>query len=354
MKRIVENKDLSLKLMCKTLFKNMRYNTHYEIKLRNKSYIASYKTHDVSDIDVYGYKFNADLSFISIGAECKSGETNALEDFFKFLGIVDYYNIDKGYLIKTKIHQNARQLAADNNFRCFTEAELRKILLGLSVNLDALYKIENGKYYKLNSNLRLYKGKNDKLIDYITLDYWNKENWKNIHNLLHILKSPANTNLFAEKGIAVTEKFIYYYVLELFSLSFLKNLSESMVLNYSDIENAVVNSLYGGAEMLNEKRRLHDLVNQSSKENRAFEPDWQSDFVNLSSRFSQSTFTASKIPQMIQDLYENIFYENKIIINPSLIKQYPDLTRKFVQDLMQFLTKHCSVDKIIFEDFMNL
>jgi len=98
MKRIVENKDLSLKLMCKTLFKNMRYNTHYEIKLRNKSYIASYKTHDVSDIDVYGYKFNADLSFISIGAECKSGETNALEDFFKFLGIVDYYNIDKGYL----------------------------------------------------------------------------------------------------------------------------------------------------------------------------------------------------------------------------------------------------------------
>lgn len=355
MTKVIENKDQDLKAMCKTLFSQMGFNTHYEIKLRNKSYISTYKTHDVSDIDVYGYKFNVDLSFSTVGSECKSGENSALEEFYKFLGIVDFYKIDTGYLVKSKIHQNAREIASRNSFRCFTEAEIRKVLLGFNLDVDKQIRIENAKYYRLKKVLKKYKDKNEKLIDYLTLDFWNKENWKNVHNLVHLLQVPAaNPGIFDDSKIAVDDKLLFYYVLELFSISLVKNISEAMVLNYSDIEGATTNSLYGGAESLNERRKIHDLVNQVSKENREFEPTWHSDFVNVSSRIAQSTYAASKVPDMIQELWENSFYESSVKIDTSMLQKYPDMTRKFVQDLMQFLTKNCNLSNSIFEDFMKL
>jgi hypothetical protein len=353
MTKIIINKDLDLKLMCKLIFNKMGFSTHYEVKLRTKSYISSYQTHDISDIDVYGYKFNADLSFFSVGSECKSGDSGALEELFKFLGIVDYYKLDRGYLFKSKIHQNARQVAIQNKLRCLTEAEARQMLLGFDIEIDKSLKIENAKYYKLNKNLNSFKSKNEKLINYILLDFWNRENWKNIHNLLHLLNTPSNSELFTEGILKANEKFVYYFVLELFSMALLRIISESMILNFSDIENSVINSLYGGAEPLNEKRKIHDLVSQATQQNNKFEPEWLSDLIHISFRFSQATYAASKIPVLIQDLYENSLYDAKLMIKVESINKYPDLTRKFTQDLMQFMTKHCNFDKTIFEDFMK-
>lgn len=347
----IQNKDLDLKLMCKLLFTQMNYNSHFEIKLRTKSYINSIKSHDISDIDVLGLRFNEDMTYYSVGAECKSGESNALEEFFKFLGIMDYYKLDKGYFIKSKIHQNTRQIAINKRFSCLTEAELRGILLGFGINLDKSLKIENVKFQRLTKALDFFKKKNEKLVDYISLDYWNKENWKNIHNLIHIL---GQSNPEIAESPNSFDKLIHYYVLEIFSIACLRNLSEAMVLNYSDIDNAIINSLYGGAESLNEKRKIHDAVNLATKESKDFSPVWQSDFVSICSRLSQYTLASSKIPSLIQQIRENAFYDYKVSIEQKITRKYPDLTRKFTQDIAFFLSKHSNLSEKIFEDVMKL
>ncbi len=349
----MENKDHNLKLMCKILYSKMGYNTHHEIRLRTKSYITTYKAHDISDIDVYGYLFNADLSLFTIGAECKSGETNAMDEFYKFLGISKYYKLDKAYLIKSKIHQNARQIAVQNNFICLTEAELRKMLIGLEIDVDKAIKIENAKFQKWSSYFNLYKNKNGKVTDYLGLDYWNKENWRNIHNVLHILKQPNEQSELFE-NVTLLDKYIYYYATELFAYSILKTSSEAIILNYADFDNAFINCLYGGAEALNEKRRIHDAVNIATQEDFNFEPNWQADLVNICSRMSQATFAASQVPKLIQEIYEGSFYNDKIKIDPKILKKYPDLTRKFAQDIMHFLKNACELNEKMFEDFMKL
>lgn len=347
----MESKDLNLKLMCKSLFDKMGFCTHYEIKLRNKSYINSFKSHDISDIDVYGYSFNFDLSLFRIGAECKSGETNALDEFYKFLGISNFYKLDKAYLLKTKIHQNARQISLENNFICLTEVELRKMLIGFEIDVDKRLKIEYAKYKKHFQYLGLMKKKYDKLADYLQLDYWNRENWRNIHNLLHIIKIYASKNeLFKE--ITLIDKYVLYYASELFAYSVLKNSSEAIVLNYADFDSAFINCLYGGAEALFEKRRIHDAVNIATSDNIKFEPEWQNDLINICSRLSQSTYAAAYIPKLIQDIYENSFYGDKVKIDINLVGKYPDLTRKFTQDILFFLTKACDLDEKLFEEFM--
>lgn len=340
--------------MCKSLYSKMEYNTHYEIKLRNKSYISAYKSHDISDIDVYGYAFNFDLTLKTIGAECKSGDSNALDEFYKFLGISNYYKLGKAYLLKTKIHQNARQIALENNFVCMTEAELRKMLLGLEIDVDRQLKIENAKYHKQLKYLNSFKAKNDKLIEYIQLDYWNKENWKNIHNLIHVLRPTLVQTEGVLKDTTVVDQYVYYFVAELFSLSILRNASEAIVLNYADFDNAFISCLYGGAEALHEKRKIHDAVNIATQENLKFEPEWQSDLVTITSRFAQSTGAAAQVPRLLQELYENCFYDDKVKIDQKIVKRYPDATRKFTQDIMQFLTKHCGLDEKIFLEFMTV
>src|SRR5690606_1513795 len=195
-----------------------------------------------------------DLSLITIGSECKSGETNALDEFYKFLGISNFYKLDKAYLLKTKIHQNARQIALDNGFICLTEVELRKMLLGLEIDVDKAIKIENAKYQRQIKYFELYKRKNEKLTDYLQLDFCNKENWRNIHNLIHILKQhTVLPEMFKESTLL--DKYIMYYLTELFTYTILKNCSEAIILNYADFDSAFVNCMYGGAEALNEKRK---------------------------------------------------------------------------------------------------
>lgn len=349
----MENKDINLKLMCKALYSQMGYCTHFEIRLRNRSYINSFKSHDVSDIDVFGFNFNSDLSLFTIGAECKSGETNAMDEFYKFLGISKYYNLDKAYLIKTKIHQNARQIALQNKFICLTEAEIRKMLLGFGLDVDKSIKIENAKYQKQIKYFGLLKKKNEKLMDYVLLDYWNKENWRNIHNLIHIMKNPASQpEIFNE--VTIPDKYIFYYIAGLFSLSILRNISDAIILNYADFDSAFINCLYGGAEAMHEKRRIHDAVNVATQESLKFEPDWQYDLLNICSRMSQSTHATSLIPKLIQDIYENSFYELNVRFETKSLKKYPDLTRKFTQDILQFLIKSCSLNSSVYEDFMNV
>jgi hypothetical protein len=349
----MDDKDLNIKLMCKILYDRMGFNTHYEIKLRNKSYINSFKVHDVSDIDVFGYSFNKDLSLFTVGAECKSGESNAIDEFYKFLGIGKYYHLDKAYLVKSKIHQNARQIALQNDFVCLTEAELRKMLLGFNLDVDKVLKIELAKYTKQRKFLEAFKIKSERLIDYIQLDYWNKENWRNIHNIIHILKqSTEQKDIFNE--VTSVDKYVFYYVSELFSFSILRNSAEAIVLNYSDFESAFGNCLYGGAEALNEKRKIQDAVNIATQKNSSFEPEWQSDLVNICTRLSQSSPSASCIPSFLKDVYENCIFTDKIKIDNKILRKYPDLTRKFSQDILSFLNKHCSLDERIFADFMKL
>lgn len=349
----MDNKDLNLKLMCKSLYSIMGYNTHYEIKLRNKSYINSFKSHDISDIDVYGYSFKSDLSLFTIGAECKSGENSAIDELYKFLGISKYYKLNKAYLLKSKIHQNARQIALENDFICMSEAELRKMLLGLEVDVDKAIKIENAKYQKQIKYFELFKKKNEKLADYLQLDFWNKENWRNIHNLIHILKQQSlQPEMFKE--VTLLDKYIIYYTTELFAYSILKNSSQAIILNYADFDSAFVNCLYGGAEALNEKRKIHDAVNIAIRDNLKFEPDWQDNLTSICSRISQSTYAASCIPKLIQDIYENCFYSDKVKIDIRLFKKYPDLTRKFTQDIMFFLTKTCNLEENVYEEFMAI
>ncbi|MBI3124783.1 MAG: hypothetical protein HYZ10_10310 [Ignavibacteriales bacterium] len=346
-----KNKDYPLKLATKILYDQLGLVSYYEVMLRNKSYISQFKVHDVSDIDVIGFNILPDLTVIKNGAECKSGEGNALEEMFKFLGVMGHYNLAQGFLIKTKIHQNAREISANHNIMCYTESELRQLLIGFGVDVDKQLEIENAKYLSLQEAISIGKNFNDKLHSYITLDYWNKDNWKNIHNLLHILKNSQELTLFEDSNIKLTQ--FLFYVMGLLSLSIIQNVQKSIKINFSDIERSLEISLYGTAEDYNEKKKIHDAVNIATNSQEKFEPDWQPFLINISTRFAQKTREASKIVSLFQDIVENSFYKDKIVINDKILKNYSDVTIKFAKDVCSLITNFSTIKESLFAELMN-
>lgn len=352
MKKAADNKDLELKLMCKILFKEMGYNTHYEIKLRTKSYIDTIKTHDISDIDVFGCTFFQDLTYHCLGSECKSGESNALDELYKFIGVVDYFGIDKGYFIKSKIHQNARQVSSKRKLSCYTEAELRKLLIGFGYDVDKRVKIENAIYYRLNQAIKNQEKIHERLVNYVGYDFWNKENWRNVHNIIHLLSQNIQQGLFPEDDL--NKKIFFFYIAELFSIATLKNLYMSTFESFSDIERSIKNQLYGGGESLSEKQKIYDIVNQATNQDLSFSQPWEQDYINMSSRFSNHTSSSSRIPHFFQELREESFYANKVQIKQKSLKKFDDVTRKFAQDMLHFLTKYTTIGKEIFQDIIDL
>lgn len=353
MNRLNKNKDKDylLKLTTKLLFEELGYYPFYEVKLRNKSYMTQFKTHDISDIDVLGFNILHDLSVYKVGAECKSGENAALEELFKFSGIMKHYNLSQGYLIKSKIHQNAREISLNQNIICYSESELRQILISFDNDLEKQLDIENAKYLSMQEALDVGKKYNEKMHSYITLDYWNKDNWKNIHNIMHLLSHQEEKNLFDEKNIKISQ--FCYYIMELFSLALILNISKAIKMSYSDIERSIEVSLYGNAEEYNEKRKIHDAVSIATKTIEKFEPEWQVYLINIAKRFSQKPKEASQIVKLFKDISENSFYKDKIVINERMLKKYSELTIKFAQDICNLIINYTLIDKDNFIDLMN-
>lgn len=349
-----ENKDLTLKMMCRILYRLMGYCAHYEVRLRARSYIETLKAHDISDIDVLGYKFQSDLSPITIGSECKSGETQALDELYKFIGVMDYYGLNKGYFLKTKIHQNARQISFEKGILNYSEAELRKLLIGFEIDIDKEIKIEKARFFKLSSAFENLKKIDEKLADYLSYEYWNKEAWRNIHNLLHLFKGNKTQAALFPDIISPIIKLSYYYTLELFIRAILIILNKAMILNYSDIERSIEVVIYGSAESLHERRKLADLIQQATGKNEGFETIWQSDFVALCTRFTEHSKAAANMPNLIQDIIDFAFYDTEIKINKTIMNKYSDVTRKFIQDTIRFMTKNTDFNEDIFKEFMVL
>jgi len=329
------NKDLDQKLLVYLLFRQSGYVPQFEIRLRTKSYIDTFKSHDVSDIDVLGYKFESDLGYRELGAECKSGEANALDDLFKFKGTMTLRNIQHGYLVKSRLHQNAREIAGGLGIRVLTEAELREFLLPSNPDLERSQREIKSLYIKHQKIMEHMKISHKRFHDYVLYEYWNKPDWQNIHNLRHLFTT-IQKEVSADQQ---QEKFFAGFILitmGLFARSILKIISDSICISFSDLRNSLTVSLFGGPESFREKQRLFDNMSQVNGTNEKFLPDWIVDLTQFGERLARYPKSAATIPEVVDQLISKVdLSSDKPFIQNIQITE--DIVRKYVQDLVEIV-----------------
>ena len=350
------NKDLPLKYFTKLLFKSMGYYCELEINIFTQSFNQKYKKEQISDIDVLGIRIENDLSIDFIPVECKSGEDGALDELLKLKGLMEYLNSHKGYLIKSKIANNAREMGEKINVSTIDQNEIRQLL-----NNIGLLNISDNKWVdtQLNNYLRekyiCERAINfNRTLEYLRNEYWINKNFRNIHNIIFLSTSQKDSSVYStDEG-----RYTLIQLCKHLSISLLILGSYIIHKNFSNPVDKVKEYMFGGAREKREREVLFDKVNQIlagyGKTSQKFESDYIEHITEVCIRLISSPNYAKEIPACF-DYYLNAYIlKNDGYEKDKIPNVFTSITLKLAKDILVFLCKQGNIKTNIFDDFLNI
>jgi hypothetical protein len=352
--RPAANKDLSLKLLLKPYLQGLGYICEIEVDLADKNYQITYKREQLTDIDLIAFKVEGDFNFRWIASECKSGDQHAFEELVKLKGVMAASSFDRGYFIKSKVHENARLAANRLNIACLDERELRELIAAWGFDAAHILKVEKARYEYKRKCDSIVKEVSPKFVDYLRFEYWNVENYRNIPNILFLLES----NREKLKLEAIAHRFFLHRVLHLFTVSLLRVCSRIYNSNLSDPGRGLQVELFGGPRDRRDREVLQDNINRVLAEvNRGpmgLDQEWMGDLSEIVARLIKSARFSTRIPRLTIDFLDHAFYLDEVKTPEIFAERHNVITIKLAQDIVQFLTKVSRVPEKAFREFMAL
>jgi hypothetical protein len=224
---------------------------------------------DLTDADVYGFRFNASGGISRLLIDCKTTSGRAVDRILWVRGLQDLLQLDELYLFKKKVPDSAKWLAQQLKVKCVDEHELGELdnRLGLH-RLKGPY--FDGVGYEHIENLTNFpKGSEYRtLAQFLKKGLWTLSPAHQVLTLLNLgqqnelcrklrIEDPAHLCivLTATRALAV-------------GLGLLA--SQLNVIDVLNIEDRLRQELHGGSESLAQKIRfaeaIHQLTGQASKE----------------------------------------------------------------------------------------
>lgn len=220
---------------------------------------------DLTDADVFGFRFNASGGVSRLLVDCKTSSGRAVDRILWVRGLQDVLHLDELYLFKKKIPDSARWLAQTLKVNCVDDEELKELdtRLGLS-RLKGPYFDGTG-YERIDLLIAFPKGSEYRaLAQFLTAGLWtlkpahrvltllNLGQQKELHKKLR-LGDPAHTCLvlLATRALAI-------------SLGLL--ISQLNVVDVLQVEDRLRQVLHGGAEALAQKARFAQAIHRLTGE----------------------------------------------------------------------------------------
>jgi hypothetical protein len=327
------NKDLVLKLLASRLFTNMGYTTFCETMLPAYTYGKSYRRGQVSDIDVFAIRYEPDLSFSSIAVECKSGNTDALDNLLKLDGICRFKGTSRGVLIQNKIPPNAREVADTLGVTTWDENELKKLLICYDIWQDNLSDNLIDEYIKKVEHKKVANKDFPKMCKFLDEDYWvNPEN-RNIQSIIAILIQSG--------GKLSKENLSHLYMLDeavlLLSVSILRAGSYIIRNNLSQPVDRLKDFLFGGARERREREILFDKINQQIGGSNSFLPAYFNNLAELVVRYVSTPSAAKDVPKLWSCMIDARLRSEKDW--GAFIEKCDPMVLKLTKDLLRFISK---------------
>lgn len=222
---------------------------------------------DLTDADVYGFRFSASGGVSKLLIDCKTTANRAVDRILWVKGLQDVLHLDELYLFKKKVPDSAKWLARQVKVECVDEDELKELDSRLGLNrLKGPY--FDGSGYEAIEGLTLFpKGSEYRtLAQFLKTGLWTLNPAHRVLTLLNLGKQnelcrklrvddPAHACLvlLATRALAI-------------SLGLL--IGQLSVIDVLDVEERLRQELHGGAEPLAQKIRfaeaIHRLTGQPS------------------------------------------------------------------------------------------
>lgn len=334
------NKDLSLKLVTSRIFRGLGYATWLEVDYFVHTYTTTYSRPGVTDLDVVGIAFDGDLTMRSIVAECKSPERRAAEDLLKLLGALHLLRTSRGYLVKERIADNAREVATQHGIGCLDREEALRLLASLEPDAEIKLQGERRGYEAWTAVINDLR--NDQSISaalrYLRRDFWTHKAWENLHNLLYLARNVLLPYLNVENG---NHRALILEFCRLFNISVLGLCNSVLTSRLGQIEREIEVQAYGGPKSRRERERLHDEIARALPKKRPIpnplNPHYLPQLKEVVAYYLMSPLAASKTPMALQQvLYQN-YLGIKDMYYDTLNTEFSEVTIKLAKDSSELL-----------------
>lgn len=214
---------------------------------------------DLTDADVYGFRFSAAGDLSSILIDCKTASGRAVDRVLWVRGLRDLLDLDDLYLFKKKIPDSARWLARKLSVNCIDENDLANLdsKLGLS-RLKGPYFDGTG-YESIEATTSFPKGSEYRaLAQFLKTGLWNLSPAHRVLTLLHL----GQQNEMCRKLRVDDPSHVCLILLGVRGLAISMGLlaTQLNVVDVLNIEERLRQELHGGAESLAQKIRFAEAI----------------------------------------------------------------------------------------------
>ena len=339
-----ENKDLALTILARRFFQAMGFCTELKVPVFIPIYGTVYKRSPASDVDVLGIRFDPDFEpCIAIG-EAKTGEEKALEELLKVRAVAEYLKAKKRFLIKSRVHQNAREIGRNLGVVCLDESELVQVLKNLAVNDGAPSAEELLNYRQQQAwllSMRRQK-QSQPLANYLESEVWSRRYWENLHNLIYMLR------FFLKTSKAKPQPFVEFAIFRatgVISISILYLCRQIITSSLSKLERGVELYVFGGPAARRQRERLRDEIQRVVPSlkgfNIAMEPPFLTDLKEIVAYFTISPREAVLTPQVFSEAVGIIAVTGGNFDPTKWSGGHNPVALKLAKDVLQFVLKSC-------------
>lgn len=337
-----KDQDLPLKLRVASSLVTSGYYVRINVGL---SATSSRGLADVTDIDVIGIRHDVTFKQDAIAVTCKSGESKALSparEIFYLRGVLDYVNALNGVAVFSRkpIPAHIRDLGRRLNILALSGIEIDDWCNSLTKDMP-----EHG-FFKESDYDEYLKGwariSDGNLVDYFRADYWFYYDFRNLQNIIGLLKRNAPRLTVQHKWVSlILLDAAVHLCLTVFDLC-----RQVRLLGLSSIADTTTAYLFGGAPSFKARKDLYTKVQHllastgvlspSGPSLPPLEPIYTEALSELAIRLIERPHAAILIPLVLQDNFWRVLGAKGVCWTET---KNSLAAEKLAQDLLEFIKK---------------
>ncbi|MEW6049435.1 MAG: hypothetical protein AB1609_23675 [Bacillota bacterium] len=337
------DKDLKYKLLLKHWLERTGYHVFLEVPLYVPEYTDVYREQPVTDLDVFGVRFEPDFRPYLVVAECKtSSRQKPVETLLKFAGIRAYVGCEKAILVRSKMPRSARMAAERLGLKALSEADLTRLLESCGWWDESLSATLLSSYVKERNMLEQARSHFPIQIRFVQRDFWGLPHRRNILSMFAALEQvPSWTPAQSE------HQFVLLASAEKLAIALMDVCRYVLSVAPDDPVGAIRDYLVGGPRERVERERLFRLIREKLGLELSEAPSYFDHLAEVVVSLIRNPSHAVHTPSVLRRLRLALAVKDPEYPVGTIEAEYGRTALKLAKDIINLLIKGAAVPKAV-------
>lgn len=337
------DRDLTYKLLLKHWLERIGYHVFLEVPLYVPEYTDVYREQPVTDLDVFGIKFEPDFRPYLVVAECKtSSRQKPIETLLKFAGIRAYVGCEKAILVRSQMPRSARMAAERLGLKALSETDLTRLLENCGLWDDSLAVTLLSSYARERNMLEQARSRFPNQVRFIQRDFWGLPHYRNILSIFAALAQvPSWTPVQSE------HQFLLLASAEKLAIALMDMCRYVLSVAPDDPVGAIKDYLGGGPLGRVERERMFRLIREKLGLELSEVPSYFDHLAEVGVSLMRNPSHAVNTPSVLRRLRLAVAVKDPKYPLGTIESDYGATALKLAKDIINLLSKGAAVPKSV-------